>query len=90
MTVQGITLRLSHAEDKIGDICHAQNNVIEAYNAYNDHEEAIKRISVKLADLKDGSHHITFFTAYLKQLCNHYCTTSFANYYMNHYHQHQI
>lgn len=40
--VQYLSLRMSHAEDYMGDIYNAHNNVIDIYN---DHEEEIKRIS---------------------------------------------
>lgn len=51
-TVQDLFFGKSHAEEKIGDICHAHNDIIDAFN---DHEEEIKTMSAKLADLEDCS-----------------------------------
>lgn len=42
--VQDLSLQHSHTEDKIGDICHAHNDLIGACNDY-----------AKLADLEDRS-----------------------------------
>lgn len=30
--VKDLSLRMSHAEDKIGDICHVHNDVIDVFN----------------------------------------------------------
>lgn len=50
--VQDVSLKMSNAETKISDICHAYNDMI---NGFTDHDAVIQRINTKLADLEDQS-----------------------------------
>lgn len=52
--VQDLSVRISHTENKISDICHAHNDVIDTIT---DHDQELKCISAKLAGLEDHSRH---------------------------------
>lgn len=47
--VQDLTLRASHAENRISDICAAHNDLV---NAHMEHNLEIQRINAKFADLE--------------------------------------
>lgn len=47
---QDLSLRMPHAENKISDICHACNNLIDVFI---DHDTEIQKINANTADLEE-------------------------------------